>query len=482
MLVKRRLFVAIVAVACGAAWGMPKGLLFHASFDKLTTDADLSAGSGKSTFTESLAVRSAEGVKGAGLLQRRGERCSYPVAGNLDTSRGSYSVWVKPLSWDGHSGKFRHFLVVDGGKALVMLVYLYPVGDESVLVYTQTNAGTPQEAVSRAGAPVDILPRDKWTHLVATWDATGLRLYANGKRVGDGLLAGTLPKLTEGTFTVCPVEYWAHPQWSDPDEQTICDEVRVFDHALSDDVVLDLYALDVPGGLAGLKPKLAVGIEPDYFGKRLDVDVQAAHLDAAWEEKLKGGAVVKLTVTDPSGQTVGTYAGPLTEKAVPITVKRWVDGAYRARATLTAGGQTLEGEAAIVKPPTPWLPAGGLRPQKDWRADRVLPPWTPLKLNGQAIRYWNGEVAMGGPLPAKISASGEDVLAGPVRLVTDAPTTWGAAKVTENKPYRVAFAGNGKVGAMQASYEALMEFDGMIRADITLTPPAAGSGGGGADG
>jgi hypothetical protein len=149
---------------------MPKGLLFHVSFDKLTTDADFSVGSGKSTFTESLAVRSAEGVKGAGLLQRRGERCSYPIAGNLDTSQGSYSVWVKPLSWDGHSGKFRHFLVVDGGKSFTLLVYLYPVGDEAVLILPEVNLGTPQEAISRAGAPVDILPRGKWTHLVATWE------------------------------------------------------------------------------------------------------------------------------------------------------------------------------------------------------------------------------------------------------------------------------------------------------------------------
>ena len=71
--------LAAVWTACGAqAWGLPQGLLFHVSFDKLTTTADHSGGDGRSTFTASLELRPAEGVEGAGLLQQRGERCSYP--------------------------------------------------------------------------------------------------------------------------------------------------------------------------------------------------------------------------------------------------------------------------------------------------------------------------------------------------------------------------------------------------------------------
>ena len=240
--------VLIGLVLTAPAWSLPSGLTFYVSFDKLTTDADFAKGDPHSTLTANLELRSAEGVRGAGLLQHKGERCSYPIDGNLDTSQGTFSIWVKPLSWEGHSGKFRHFLTVVAGPTYRQLVYLYPVGDEAVFNYIQVNAGTPEEATWRGGAPVDILQRKEWTHLAATWDAHAVRLYANGKRVGEGLVAAPLPKITAGDFTLCPVDYWNNAQWGDPDEQTICDEVRVFDRALTDDEVLDLYALDVPGG------------------------------------------------------------------------------------------------------------------------------------------------------------------------------------------------------------------------------------------
>ncbi|MEN6644583.1 MAG: glycoside hydrolase domain-containing protein [Armatimonadia bacterium] len=466
---RRMMVIVTLLLASAGAWALPGGLLFHASFDKLTTVADFSAGEGKSTFTASLDLRSAEGVKGAGLLQQRGERCSYPVAGNFDTSKGTYSVWVKPLSWDGHGKKFRHFLAVDCGPEYRMLLYLYPIGDENVTNFIQTNAKTPQEATSRAGAPVDILPRNEWTHLVSTWDASGLRLYANGKRVGEGLLAGTLQKLDKGTFTICPVEYWAHPQWGDPEEQTICDEVRVFDHALTDEEVLDLYALDVPGGLADLKPSLAVTLKPDYFGKKLEVTVKPAHLDKAWEGRIKQAAGT-LTVTDPAGKVLHEAKGALPGTAVVVPVATWVDGEYKAVASATAGGEALEGQAVVVKPPTPWLPA-----QKDWRADRVLEPWTGLKRDGQTIKYWNGAVSLPGALPAQISAAGQGMLAGPVRLMAEEAATWNAPKVTEDKDYRVTVRRTGKAGALAAKYETLMEFDGLVRTDLTLTPPAGGA-------
>ncbi|MEI6499924.1 MAG: glycoside hydrolase domain-containing protein [Armatimonadota bacterium] len=459
-------------------FALPKGQTFYVSFDKLITTADIAAGDPKSTFTANLELRSTEGIKGSGLLQLKGERCTYNLAGNLDTAQGTYSVWVKPLNWDGHSGKFRHFLVASGDQkewdgmaatSYTMLLYLYCVGDEAVLNLIQLNARTPQEATSRAGAPVDILKKGEWTHLVSTWDAKSVRIYANGKQVGENLTSGKLPKLTSGTFTVCPIEYWAGSQWSDPEERTICDEVRIFDHALSEDEVLDLYAMDVPGGLADLKPSLTVNLKPDYFGKKLAVSLKPAHLDAPWQQRLPQ-AIAKLTVTDPKGAVIHEATGPLSDKPVSITVKTWVDGDYKASATVTAAGETLAGEAKLTKPPTPWLPKVA-----DWRADRVLAPWTPLSLTAGTVNYWNGEVSLPGALPTQIEVGGQDILAGPISLVADKAATWTAPKTDENKPCRVSTNGSGKLGTMTASYRSLMEFDGLIRSDVTLTPPAGGA-------
>lgn len=457
-------------LACAAPVGaVPEGLIFHASFDRLLATADVAGGEPTSTFTASLELRGAEGVRGAGLLQQPGERCSYPIAGNLDTSQGSFSIWVKPLNWDGHSGKFRHFLVATPADGHVMLLYLYPIGDEAVFNYIRVGAGTPENATWRAGAPVDFLKRGEWTHLVSTWDAAQVRLYANGRRVGDGLVARPLPKVETGTFTICPIDYWRHPNWGDPDEQTICDEVRVFDRALSDEEVLDLYAEEVPGGV-DLEPALSVALAPRYAARRIVVTVRPAHLDAAWRQRLAAGAELRLTVSDPAGAQILSHRGAVGDGEFEAELGDWLDGEYVARAELTAADATLAATATLTKPPTPWLPA-----RTDWRADRVLEPWTPLRREGDDVVYWNGRIRLDGPFPAVLTSSGESVLAAPIRLLAGGPPEWGTGQVVEALPERIVVAGDGRLSSFAASYRTTVEFDGLVRADLVLTPPPGGA-------
>ncbi len=465
------LIAVTLAVACAAASAMPDGLLFHASFDNMVTDADFAAGDASCTLDANLDFRSAEGIIGNGLMQEPGERCSYQVPGNFDTSQGSFSIWVKPLSWEGHSKKFRHTLVIHDVDNYRMLLYLYPIGDEAVINYIQLNAKTPEEHTIRAGAPVDIFKQGEWTHLISTWDSSQVKLYANGKRVAEGLSGGAIPKVDAGVFTVCPVEFWKHPEWSDPDERTICDEVRVFDHALTDDEALDLYASELPGGLPDLKPKLTIEMKPDYFAGTITVSLRAAPLNDAWQARIEAGAEATLMLTDPNGQELRAHIGPLQTEPFVVTVAAWADGDYLARARIEAEGETLETELALTKPPTPWLPR-----VTDWRADRVLEPWTPLARRENAIEYWNGEVGLSGAFPQQISSRGEGVLAGPINLVGDgSAATWDAPRVIEEEAYRVTVEGSGALGQIAVAYETLMEFDGMIRCDLTLTPPAGGA-------
>lgn len=465
-----RITILGIALCVGPAWSTPSGLLFHVSFDKLTADADFSSGDGHSSFKASLELRPAAGVKGAGLLQQKGERCSYPIAGNFDTSQGTYSVWVKPLNWEGHSKKFRHILVATPDPLYTMLFYLYPVGDEAIFNYIRVGANTPQDATWRAGAPVDILKRNEWTHLVSTWDAKAVRLYANGQRVADGIVSSPLPKLSTGSFTICPIDFWQNAQWGDPEEQTICDEIRVYDHALTDEEILDLYAEEVPGGIVAPEPKLVIALEPDYFAKKITVSVRPAHLSKDWRATLEKKATLKLTARDPKGRELLTQTVAASEGSFPVKLTDWVDGDYAAEATLSSGGQSLTAKATLTKPTTPWLPR-----QKDWRATRVLDPWSPLTRRGPDIKYWNGSVSLPGAFPNQITAGGSAILASPVRLVSDGGAVWNAPRITEEKPCRVTMAGAGKLGELIAAYTTLMEFDGLVRTDLTLTPPANGA-------
>ncbi len=458
----------IAGLADGAE---PPGLLFRLSFDKQTVTADFAAGQGHpQSQTTAKDFRFTDGVKGKGLVLRPDQRCVYPLAKNLDTSQGTFSCWVKPLNWEGHGKKFRHTLVVTAGPQYTMLVYLYPIGDEAVFSHIHVGAGTAAEATWRAGAPVDLFQRDQWIHLASTWDAKAVRLYANGRRVGEGLVASPLPKREAGSIYVCPIDFWKNKQWGDPAEQTVCDEVRIFGRALEDEEILDLYAADAPAGAPRPTPALVLEMRPQFDASAIALDVRPAHVDANTKARIATGATLTLRVHDPHGAERFSYSGPIREGPFTVKLPAWSDGSYRAEGELSADDISLRGRATLTKPPTPWLPS-----QRDWRASRVLEPWAPLVRRESAVRYWNGETTLGGPFPAQITAGGKPLLAGPIRLVGAGPAAWGDLRVSEELPHRITIAGTGRLGHLSAAYTTLMEFDGLVRTDFTLTPPSSGA-------
>ena len=462
---------AIVALLCPTgANAQPAGQTFYISFDAGSANADFAAGDGASKLIEPLGDRAVDGIRGSGILQRPGDRLTYAMPGNMDSSEGTFSVWVKPLNWDGHSGKFRHLLVGDGGPEYRMLAYLYPIGDEAVINYLQLDSKTPQEVTYRPGAPVDMLVEGEWLHLVTTWGPREMAMFANGVRVAEGLVSAPLPKLDAGTFTVCAIEYWKHEKWSDPNEQTICDEVRIFGRQLADDEVLDLYAMDAPGGVPGLEPKLVVALQPDYFAKTIHVTARPAHLDDAWRRRFDDGAEIGVTLRAPNGDEVASATVTRDENTTAMNVPQWLDGEYVAEARAEGDGATLTASSSIVKPPTPWLPRN-----TEWRADHVSDPWTPLERDGDTIRCWGREVTLDGGLPSQITSQGQALLAAPITVRSAAAATWSDPTVVDDEEHRVEVSGDGQLGEFTLSYNALMEFDGLVRCDITMAPPTGGA-------
>jgi hypothetical protein len=462
--------VAACSLAAAGAEPERPGLVFYASFDRATAAADFARGEARPAAGGGGLPAFVPGLKGTGVLMEAGKRLEYPIPGNFDSGRGTFSCWVKPLNWSGQDKKFRHVLAATTGNEYTMLVYLYPVGDEAVLSYIHVASQTGPEATWRAGAPVDIFGRGRWTHVATTWDSKAVRLYANGRRVGEGIVGTPLAKVRGGTFSLCPVEFWKAAPWSDPNERTVCDEVRIFDRVLADDEILDLYAQDVPGGVGRLVPTLVVEMTPRYARKEIGLAVRAAHVSAGVRRRIEREAVLELRVRDPAGEICFSYSGPLGQGLFEARLPEWRDGQYTAEGVLSLAGRSLRGQGVLSKPPTPWLPA-----KTDWRADRVLAPWTPLARRGETIRFWNGEARFAGPLPEQITSRGRPLLAGPIRLVAGQPLVAEKLRVVEDKPFRVAFAGQGRLGDLAVSFQTLMEFDGLIRCDLTLTPPDGGA-------
>lgn len=130
----------------------------------------------------------------------------------------------------------------------------------------------------------------------------------------------------------------------------------------------------------------------------------------------------------------------------------------------------------ITIPPKPqWLG------NREGITDKVLPPWTPLKVKGSSIMPW-GRVYTWGclPFPQKVSTGGADVLAGPMRLIAvvdGQPQTWtGKLPVfTKKTAARVEFTTEAAGAGAFVRASLWCEYDGCVRCDWRLIPKQHGA-------
>ena len=141
------------------------------------------------------------------------------------------------------------------------------------------------------------------------------------------------------------------------------------------------------------------------------------------------------------------------------------------------GANVGEAEVEVIKPDKPaWLGAGtGI-------SDAVLPPWSAMTVQTAA----GGEVQLGcwgrthhfrgSPFPAQITSAGEDLLAGPVRIVVNGEDpTMGRVRVDRSAPHEVRLIGTATAGPCEITATVTAEYDGMMRFDVQLTPKRDGA-------
>ena len=183
-------------------------------------------------------------------------------------------------------------------------------------------------------------------------------------------------------------------------------------------------------------------------------------------------------------------AGKLTVKVVAAnratgfthTVERTFDNPLRPEWLGTREGLT-------DKVPAPWTPLvvrGGARPSLSGRvgeresgrkgAAASAPPLSHSPILPLSVKPWGRVYEFArGLLPSKVVTRQASVLAAPIALkgsVDGQPLTWSAAaaRTTQVKPNVVTLAGTAGSGAFTLSGTALVEYDGMVRVDLTLTP------------
>lgn len=108
--------------------------------------------------------------------------------------------------------------------------------------------------------------------------------------------------------------------------------------------------------------------------------------------------------------------------------------------------------------------------------DDVLAPWTPVVVTENRIGVWGRTYRLGVlPLPCSVIARDAELLASPVTLSGTAegkPIAWAgaAASTVEIKPSIARFRSKSVSDALQCEGEVAIEYDGMIRCDLRLSP------------
>ena len=125
-------------------------------------------------------------------------------------------------------------------------------------------------------------------------------------------------------------------------------------------------------------------------------------------------------------------------------------------------------EYDLADPSEPWLEAqAGVTTQ-------VPPPFEPLALDGSRVSMWGREYELGGVLPLQIRNQGKSVFVRPPQIIftiggTRHESVAGAPTFGSIREDRIEFSGVTSIGPVRVSNAGWLEFDGVLRADLTLT-------------
>lgn len=220
-----------------------------------------------------------------------------------------------------------------------------------------------------------------------------------------------------------------------------------------------------------VKAALQVAVEKYWLEGKLVVTADATGVGRSPDD-----LSLSLKLSDASGRTCAEASqlrlgadGKLRQE---LDVRQVAPGKYQLLADLTADGKTIrQSMVALEKPARPaWLGS------KAGLSDEVLAPWTALKVSGNKVMPWGRTYGFSRlPFPSSVITKGEEVLAGPITLVS---TVGGKKLVWEGKDCRVTqargnavtMASSARAGGLTCTGTVTLEYDGMIRSDFRLAP------------
>jgi len=157
-------------------------------------------------------------------------------------------------------------------------------------------------------------------------------------------------------------------------------------------------------------------------------------------------------------------------EAVEVDCRQLPAGTYDVVAELDLGEGTVVLKETLQKDPPPeWLG------NKLGLTDTVPAPWIPLRISDRTVSCWGRDYTFGvAGLPKQVRILGQDVLAGPARLVYGKSGQTksfpdGDFTVSDATEVRVAFRTSSTVDGLTVTGEGWIEFDGFNRNTLTLS-------------
>ncbi len=368
---------------------------------------ELAAGQGPAQLTGEGALSYVEGKFGRALDLAKGQRVILPSAGNLDKSRGTICMWVKP-HWAGDLYQNHVFLQDDlpfkAGENCMRLwhwcvgVMRLDVRDEGDRYIT---------------SQVKAWQAEQWHHLAATWDvAEGTRLYLDGQTAAVKLFDYKAKPSEQFLLGGTP---------TGDDALAALDDLRIYDRPLSGDQVrrvmggmpvepVEYLAAEAPAQVtvgepfrASLRFKAPAGLTGDYrvqarLGSIPLGDVPLDTLPAAGQEATAG----------PLRLTIPAYSYPPTGRQ---TLSLRISGAAHVHPEMGDCEVTVRAAPAPEHPRTWSASAQGeiLCDGKPWRPE----PGRGLLVRGEFLTPADRDRLRG------LIASGGIVDALPCRLVDE---------------------------------------------------------------
>ncbi len=210
--------------------------------------------------------------------------------------------------------------------------------------------------------------------------------------------------------------------------------------------------------------------------KKVQVEVDATALAETQQVER-----VEAAVLDGKGAVVASVSQALGDQP---RATFWVDvskvdpGEYKIRTSaLGADGAVVhKAEESLLIPETPeWLG------NREGISDAVLPPWTPLTVEGRSVKPWGREYRWGAlPFPESVVTRNAEVLAGPICLVAvvdGQQQAWmgNGPTFTRKTPARVEFSVNSEGQSASMKAQLWCEYDGCVRCDWELKSKGNGA-------